>query len=222
MSYIVSWSGGKDSCFACYKAIREGYKVSHLINFILKENKKIKLHRISEKLIQLQAESIGIPLIQKEIKWESYEKEFKKSVKVLIPNGIKGIIFGDMYVQEYTVQKHKDWVEKVCGDLGVEAIEPLWELDPEIYLLELIDMGFEAIIISSKVDLFGKEWIGRKLDKNFLEYLKNNNIDICGEKGEYHTFVIDCPLFKKKIKINKSKPFLRDNYWFLDILEYSL
>jgi diphthamide synthase (EF-2-diphthine--ammonia ligase) len=85
-----------------------------------------------------------------------------------------------------------------------------------------MDAGFEAIIVSAKSDLIDEEWIGRKIDREFLRYLKDNNIDLCGENGEYHTFVTDGPLFKKRIEITKSKTITRDGYWFLDTIEYSL
>jgi len=217
MSYISSWSGGKDSCFACYKAICEGYNMSYLLNFISKEYKRVSFHGTEARLIQLQAEAMGVPLVQKETTWNGYEQEFKEAVKGLIPDGIKGMIFGDIYLQE-----HKDWTERVCRELGIEAIEPLWGKDPERVLIEFIDAGFEAVIVSAKSDLFDDKWIGRKVDREFVKYLKDNNIDICGENGEYHTFVTDGPVFKKKIKITKSKPITRDGYWFLDTLEYSL
>jgi uncharacterized protein (TIGR00290 family) len=217
MSYISSWSGGKDSCFACYKAIREGYNVSHLLNFISKEYERVSFHGTEAKLIQLQAEAIGIPLLQKETTWNGYEQEFKDAVRSLIPNGIKGIVFGDIYLQE-----HKDWVERVCGELGIEAIEPLWGQDPERLLLEFVDAGFEATIVSAKPKLFDDKWMGRKVDRELLSHLKDNNIDICGENGEYHTFVTDGPMFKKKINITRSQPITRDNHRFLDTLEYSL
>jgi len=217
MSYISSWSGGKDSCFACYQAICEGYNVSHLLNFISKEYKRVSFHGTEAKLIQLQAEAIGIPLLQKETTWNGYEQEFKDAVKSLIPNGVTGMVFGDIYLQE-----HKDWVERVCRELGIEAIEPLWEQDPERVLLEFIDAGFEATIVSAKSELFDDKWIGRKVDREFLSHLKDNNIDLCGENGEYHTFVTDGPMFQKRIKITKSQPITRDGYWFLDTLEYSL
>ena len=217
MSYISSWSGGKDSCFACYKAIGEGHNISHLLNFISKEYKRVSFHGTEAKLIQLQAEAIGIPLLQKETTWNGYEQEFKDAVKSLMPNGVKGIVFGDIYLQE-----HKDWVERVCGELGIEAIEPLWGQDPERVLLEFIDAGFEATIVSAKSELFDDKWIGRKVDRELLSHLKDNNIDLCGENGEYHTFVTGGPMFKKKINITKSKPITRDSYWFLDTLEYSL
>jgi len=217
MSYISSWSGGKDSCFACYQAIGEGYNISHLLNFISKQYKRVSFHGTEAKLIQLQAEAIGIPLLQKETTWNGYEQEFKDTVKSLIPNGVTGMVFGDIYLQE-----HKDWVERVCRELGIEAIEPLWGQDPERVLLDFIDAGFEAIIVSAKSDLFDDKWMGRKVGREFLSYLKDNNIDLCGENGEYHTFVTDGPMFNKKIKITKSQPITRDGYWFLDTLEYSL
>jgi uncharacterized protein (TIGR00290 family) len=210
VSYIASWSGGKDSCFACYKAMRDGYDISYLVNFISKEYKRVSFHGTEAKLIQLQSEAIRIPLLQKETTWNGYENEFKEAVKSLIPNGVQGMIFGDIYLQE-----HKDWTERVCSELGIKAVEPLWKKVPEKIILEFIDAGFEAIIVSAKADLFGKEWIGKRVDREFLRYLKDNNIDACGENGEYHTFVTDGPVFRKKIKIDMNMPIMRDGYWFL-------
>jgi len=177
----------------------------------------VSFHGIEAKLIQLQSEAIGIHLLQKETTWNGYEQEFKEAVRSLIPNGIVGMVFGDIYLQE-----HKDWVDRVCGELGIEAIEPLWGRDPEKVILEFIDAGFEAIIVSAKSDLFDKEWIGHKANRIFLKYLKESDIDVCGENGEYHTLVTDGPLFKKKIRITKSKPIKKGGHWFLDIIEYSL
>jgi diphthine-ammonia ligase len=73
MSYISSWSGGKDSCFACYQALSQGYKISHLTNFISQEFKRVSFHGTEAKLIQLQSQAIGIPLFQKETTWNGYE-----------------------------------------------------------------------------------------------------------------------------------------------------
>lgn len=217
MSYIGSWSGGKDSYFACYRAMCRGYDISCLVNFISKKYKRVSFHGTESKLIQLQAEALGLPLLQKETTGNGYEQEFKEAVRSLIPKGIKGMIFGDIYLQE-----HKDWVERVCGELGIEAVEPLWGEEPERILLDFINRGFEAIIVSAKADLFGEEWIGRKIDRDFFKYLKENNIDICGENGEYHTLVVDGPMFKKKIRITEKKSITREGCWFLDTVEYSL
>ena len=164
----------------------------------------------------MQAEAIGIPLLQKETTWNGYEQEFKNAVRSLIPDGVKGMVFGDIYLQE-----HKDWVERVCGELGIEVIEPLWGQEPEKILLEFIDTGFEAMIVSAKADLFDEGWIGQKVDREFLRYLQDRNIDVCGENGEYHTLVTYAPMFKGKIEITRSRPIVRDDYRFLDTLKYS-
>ncbi|MFX1364329.1 MAG: diphthine--ammonia ligase [Promethearchaeota archaeon] len=221
MSYLVSWSGGKDCCFACFKAISEGYNISHLINLVSKESKKIDTHNINTELIQLQAKSMHIPLIQQEISWNNYTQEFKRIIKPLIKNSLKGIIFGDIYLEEFEIQKHKKWAENVCGELGVQAVEPLWGYSADDIYLELIEVGFKAIIVSLKANLINKKWLGQFLDKSYFEYLKDNQINTCGELGEFHTFVTDCPLFKEKINIKQHNSILRDNYWYLNILEYS-
>jgi len=214
---IASWSGGKDSCFACYKAILQGHEICYLINFISKEYRRVSFHGTEANLIQLQAEAVGIPLVQKETTWGGYEQEFKEAVKSLIPERVEGMVFGDVYLQE-----HRDWVERVCGELGIEAVEPLWGIAPERVLMEFLDAGFEAKVVSAKADLFDERWIGRNVDESFLRYLRDNKIDVCGENGEYHTFVTDGPLFKKKIRITESRPVKRDDRWFLDTVEYSL
>ena len=217
MSYIASWSGGKDSCFACYQAILKGYHISYLLNFISQEYRRVRFHGTEARLIHMQAEAIGTSLLQKETTPDGYEQEFKETVRSLIPKGIEGMIFGDIYIEE-----HKEWTERVCREIGIEAIEPLWGKDQEGLLLEFIDAGFEAKIVSAQSDLFDKKWIGRKVDRDFLKYLQENNIDACGENGGYHTLVTNGPLFKKKIEITESNSIRRDGYWFLDTLEYSL
>jgi uncharacterized protein (TIGR00290 family) len=111
-------------------------------------------------------------------------------------------------------------VERICNDLEIELILPLWKCDSEQIVTEFIDVGFEAIVASAKADLFGNEWLGRKIDKEFVSDLHsfNNAIDPCGEFGEFHTFVTDGPIFKNRIRIVNSKKILKDGYWFLDIL----
>ncbi len=85
-----------------------------------------------------------------------------------------------------------------------------------------MDSGFEAIVVSVRDGLLSKEWLGRKVDEKFMRDLSDSDkpIDPCGENGEFHTLVIDGPIFKKKIAIVKSEPTLREGYWFLDITEF--
>lgn len=222
MNVISSWSGGKDSCLACYKAMNEGYQVEYLLNFISKEYKRCCFHGLEAELLNLQANLIGIPIIQKEVSadMEEYEREFKQAVSEVKAGVITGMVFGDVYLEE-----HKIWVDRVCKDLEIQPIEPLWGMPPEKVLEDFIDFKFKAVVVSCKAELFDKEFIGRVVDKNFLEELKRKNICPCGENGEFHTFVIDGPIFKKRIEITKSQTILKEGfwkYWFLDIQEYKI
>lgn len=214
--YLSSWSGGKDSCLAYYRALQSGYKVASLVNFISSEYKRVRFHGTDRKLIHVQSELLGVPLCQQETSNDNYEPAFKDAVRNLKPQGIKGMVFGDIYIDE-----HKEWVERVCSELGIEAVEPLWKQDTENLLTEFIDTGFQAVIVSAQAELIDRDWIGKTVDKNFMAYLKTKpDVDVCGERGEYHTFVTSGPVFNGKIEITDTEVINKDGYWLLDIKDY--
>ncbi len=218
---ISSWSGGKDSCLACYRVIKQGYNVKYLLNFISRETGRCCFHGMEAKLLKLQAELIGIPLVQKEVTADmrEYEKEFKSAVAELKLKGSEAIVFGDIYLEE-----HKSWVDRVCQDLQISPIEPLWNNLPADLLEEFIGLGFKAVVVSCQADKFDRNFVGRYLDKNLICELKSKGVCPCGENGEFHTLVVDGPLFKRKIEILESKPVLKKGfweYWFLDIKRYN-
>jgi len=217
MSYASSWSGGKDGCFACYQAIRQGYDISHLVNFIAQEYPRVRFHGTDAKLIQLQSQAVGIPLLQKETSWDGYERDFKEAVSSLVPGGVEGMVFGDIYLDE-----HKEWVERVCGEIGITALEPLWGRKTGEIVSDFIASGFRARIVGAKAELIDKEWMGRYLDEDFKNYLESKGIDPCGENGEYHTLVVDGPIFQSRLEITESKPIKRENHYFWDITGYRL
>ncbi len=215
-----SWSGGKDSCFACYKALQSGYEIKYLVNFISREHRRCCFHGVEAGLLKLQAERIGIPLMQKEVAadMKQYEKEFKEAMRGLISEGIGKVIFGDIYLLD-----NVNWVERVCKDAGVTPVEPLWNMPPSEIIEEFIGSGFKAVVVSCKDDCMGKEFIGRPVDRKFVAELKRRNICPCGENGEFHTLVVDGPIFRKKIEILESEPILKEGFWkhwFLDIKRY--
>jgi diphthine-ammonia ligase len=215
--YAASWSGGKDSCFACWRAISQGLKVSHLLNFINTDSTRAMSHGLDSKLIALQAQAMALPILQQKVTWETYEAGFKAALGELKLKGITGLITGDIYLQE-----HKDWIDRVCGESGFKAVLPLWEMDGARLMADFIKDGFKAIVVSVKAEFLGKEWLGRQVDGKLVSELNQLKIDVCGEAGEFHTFVYDGPMFRKPIKIGKAVPIARDNHYTLDIQEYSL
>ena len=215
---ISSWSGGKDSSFACYLAKTQGYEITHLVNFISKEFRRVSFHGTRAHLVYRQAEAVGIPLAQYAVPPDMalYERTFKKAATAMKCQGAEAMVFGDIYLQE-----HRDWVERVCDDIGLVPVLPLWGKDPEELLKEFIDAGFEAVVVSAKAEFFTEEWLGRRIDRSFLvdlkQLVKGKDVDVCGEKGEYHTVVVDGPLFKERLEITRGERVQRDGYWFLDV-----
>jgi len=215
------WSAGKDSCFACYKAIALGYDLSLLFNFMEPGGKNSLSHGLPAALIFKQSQAIGIPIEQKSMPkdGEAYREEFKALICEWKDRaGVEGVVFGDIYLKE-----HKEWIDAVCRDAGVEPIMPLWGRDTKELILEIIDSGFKSMVVAVKADLLGKEWLGRIIDRKFVEELKPE-IDPCGEKGEFHTLVVDGPIFKGPIRILDAQPVFGESFgkhWFLDIREYA-
>jgi uncharacterized protein (TIGR00290 family) len=219
LKVVVTWSGGKESSFACYKVgSSKKFEVSFLLNMITTDAKKSMTHGIRTELLLAQSEAIGISIVQRKTTWRSYEKDFKEEIENLKQFGIKGIVFGDIDLQE-----HRDWNERVCDELGVEPIFPLWGQNRVTLLESFIDAGFEAFVVALKVNLLSEKLLGCRIDKEFIKELsKNSNIDLCGEKGEYHTFVTDGPLFNKRIKLINGQKILKNKCWFWDITKYEI
>ena len=118
---FVSWSGGKDSCLACYRAATDGMKVRYLANTVSEDGKRSCSHGLSATVIKTQAQAMGIPIVQCRTNQNNYEAEFKNVLRTLKQEGVEGGIFGDIDFEE-----HRQWVERVCQDVAITPHLPLW------------------------------------------------------------------------------------------------
>ncbi|HDS44485.1 MAG TPA: diphthine--ammonia ligase [Methanomicrobia archaeon] len=191
---FVSWSGGKDSSLACLRALTAGCEVSYLLNMLDESGERERAH--------------GIPLIQVNASW-GYEPEFKAAVRRLKREGIERGVFGDIDLRE-----HRTWVERVCEELVIVPLLPLWGIDPDALLHEFVTAGFEAIVVATRVN---KDWLGRTIDESFISELQECEFHAAGESGEYHSFVINGPLFKRRIRVSETERVRHGDHWFLDI-----
>jgi len=157
----------------------------------------------------MQAEAIGIPLIQVKTSWEDYEDNFLKVVRELQDKGIEGGVFGDMDLKE-----HREWVERVCSEIGIKAFLPLWGMKSEELIEELLRLKFKAIIVATRLD---ENFLGKVFDKALVRQISKLGSHPCGENGEYHTFVTDGPVFRKALKVTGGEKKRRDNVWFWEI-----
>jgi len=213
MKAFVSWSGGKESSLACWKVIKRGFEVKYLLNMVSEGGRYSHSHGISLPLLKKQAEAIKIPIVQVKTTWKSYEENFKKAVLRLKEEGIEAGVFGDIDLRE-----HRDWIERVCRELKIKAILPLWGQEREKLLKEFIEVKFEAIVVAIDTNYLDKELLGERINEEFIQKLKERkNIDLCGEKGEYHTFVYGGPIFKKPLEFITGKRILRDKRCFLEV-----
>ena len=215
---FVSWSGGKDAALSYYRAMGD-FQVTHLLNMVAEDGRISRSHGIRTDVLRLQGEAMSLPVVQVRSSWETYEAEFKNALSGLKGRGVEVGIFGDIDLEE-----HREWVGRVSRESGMEAVLPLWGEKKRANLIEeLIEAGFEAVVVASRKDLLGPEWLGRRIDHDFVRDIsKIKGVDISGENGEYHTFVVSGPIFKKRINILKSEKTIRNQHCFLDILECEL
>lgn len=218
MKIAVSWSGGMESALACFKASKEGYDIKYLVVFV-SETWPAFCHPI--KIMELQAKSIGIPLLKLQVK-EPYEQGYREAVKKLIEKGVEGIVTGDIYVVD---DLHGRWMDKVTEGLDIKVIMPLWEQNTTEVLNEEVSSGFKSVFTCLGQQWFTGEWLGKELNLDSAEDLKvlakKKNMDPCGENGEYHTMTIDGPNFKEKINISKYSKEKKNDRLFIKINEYS-
>lgn len=213
MRLFVSWSGGKDSALAAYRACRQGHQLACLLNCIAEDGSRTRSHGLPAGLIGLQAQAMGLPLVQVQTSWEEYEAKFKEALCALRDEGVAGGVFGDMDIQE-----HRQWVERVCAEVGMQPFLPLWGDDPWGLLNEFWGAGFQAIVVATRL---GPALIGRRLDAALVAEMVLQGAHPCGEEGEYHTLVTDGPLFRSPLRVEfpQGQPvsYERDGVWFLNV-----
>lgn len=215
MKVISMWSGGKDSCLACYRAKNQGYDIVSLLNFTTSSEESSLSHGLSAEVIGRQAKMTEIPSSQKAMPKEGYRDAFKSLIEEWKrTKDIEGIVFGDIYLEG-----HREWIDSVCRELQVKPVMPIWTKDTASLMDEFISLGFKAIIVATRADKLGKEWLGREIDTDLMkEFEGMGGIDPCGENGEFHTFVYDGPLFKEKVRFNTGNKTLRDGRWLLEVI----
>ena len=208
---VVSLSGGKDSTYALYTALKEGVKVDYLM-FI-----KIggKAHLENRWLMKLVSESIGIPAITVGGRISDIRKGLQK---VKAGTFVSGVM---------TTPEHMDYYREICDPINVKHYAPLWGKNPLTALAEMKQLGFRMLVIEVDVSMgANKDWLGTELDDKMLRELEqlkvSRSINPIGEFGEYHTVVVDCPIYKKIISVTKSKTVWKKSKGYFEIKKAEL
>lgn len=210
--FVASWSGGKDSALAYYRALQAGGVAKRIWTMFEEDKERSKSHALPPEIIQAQADSLGVPLMIRGASWHRYEMQFLGAMKECVDAGIANGVFGDIDLED-----HLTWVQTACAKVGMTAIHPLW-MEPRRNLLEeFVQVGFEAYIVVVNTKMMPAEFIGRRFTIDLMDELEALGIDSCGEAGEFHTVVVDGPIFEKRVSIKFKGQHERDGYVFLDV-----
>jgi uncharacterized protein (TIGR00290 family) len=215
---LVSWSGGKDSAIALYEILKnKGYRVSALLSTLTEGYDRISMHGVRRILLERQVASLGFPLeevfISKNASNEEYELNMGRVLAKYKDAGVTSVVFGDIFLED--LRKYR---EEKLATLGLQGIFPLWKRDTRELAHSLTALGFKAVTTCVDTNTLGRQFVGRVIDKQFLSELPET-VDLCGENGEYHSFVSDGPIFKEEISYALGEIVLRENrFYYCDLI----
>ncbi len=212
MRYALFWSGGKDSLLALDRARQNGLEVSHLVNIYEGSSGRVRFHGVRKELIASQAEALGIELLQKKTHPETFEQAFRSSLQDLQRLGVEGIVFGNIHLADI-----RAWYEQRTKEMGFQHVEPLWGDAPSNLAREFVRRGHRARIVSVYLTCGRREWIGKEFSDDLIRELESTeNTDVCGERGEYHTFAFGGPLFRIPLTMHIESQLEMENHLILD------
>ncbi|MEN3186683.1 MAG: diphthine--ammonia ligase [Atribacterota bacterium] len=209
---FVSFSGGKDSHLSLFKARQDGLRVEALLVMLSDQGDFTAGHRLPLSFLQRQAEAMGIPLFYEHASWEEYEQRFLGMLRVFRAMGIEGGVFGDI-----DLWPHREWVEKVCTEAGLVPYLPLWGKDRHEVAQEIIDSGFEAYIVVVKDQFLSSAFLGRRYIQQLILDLEKLGVDICAEEGEFHTVVVNGPVYKYPVQYSFGGIRKEEGYHILEV-----
>lgn len=195
---LFNWSSGKDSALALYKILQNSkFEISCLLTSVNQEFQRVSMHGIRVELLELQAKSIGIPLeimsIPETPTMEVYEKVLQEKLEKQKNKGITHSIFGDIFLEDLRLYR-----EAKLATMGFKGVFPLWKIPTKDLIQEFISLGFKTIVVCVNEKYLDKSFVGRIIDQQFIDDLPEN-VDVCGENGEFHTFSFDGPIFSQPI-----------------------
>ena len=215
---LFTWSGGKDSALALYELqSRHDHEIVSLLTTLTEDYDRISMHGIRSILLEQQANSLDLPIekiyISKNSSNEDYEVKMREVLQKHLTAGVSSVVFGDIFLED--VRKYR---EENLLKIVMKAIFPIWERDTTELAHRFIDLGFKAVITCVDSNVLDKIFIGKPFDEQFLSELPAT-IDPCGENGEFHSFVYDGPIFKKRVSYTKGEVVLRDSrFWYCDLI----
>lgn len=211
----MSWSSGKDSAACLSKLLSDGHSVDCLLTTVTKDYNRVSMHGVRSELLKRQAGALGLPLkildIPSQCSNEIYQAKMSDMISQLRKDGFSQIAFGDLFLEDIRAYREQNMKET-----GIEPVFPLWGRDTRELSRQLIQKGYKCIVSCTDPRKVPDSLCGRDYDLKFLESLPDN-VDPCGENGEFHTFITDGPDFKFPIHVKRGQKVTRDGFCFMDL-----
>lgn len=211
-TYALSWSGGKDSTLALDRATRQGLNVGCLFNIYEGSTNRVRFHGVRRELIESQARALGLELVHRATHPDDFETVFRAVLEELKERGVHGTIFGNIHLADV-----RAWYEERTTGFGFQHVEPLWGELPGALVREFVRGGYLARVVSVDLQQGRREWLGREITDVLIAEFEHAGIDPCGEKGEYHTFVFDGPLFAEPVNVREAGQLEMEGHALLDL-----
>jgi len=213
ITFVASYSGGKDGALALYRAVKKGHEPICLLTTYNESTERSWFHGVPAAVLHNVSELMGIPLeLIKTGEGNKYDKDFENALVHMKERGARTCVFGDIDIQE-----HRDWCDTRCKNAGLKSMFPLWNNDRRELVYELIDSDIKAIITIVDTSKMSEKFLGMRLTRKLADEISAGGVDICGENGEYHTLVYDSPLFREPLQFTLGEIVRQGNISILPV-----
>lgn len=212
--HAVIFSGGKDSTLALDRAVRQGYTRLRLVTLYDEASQRVRFHGVPVPLMRAQGEALGLPMRCVPTTPATFEATFLALLGDLAAEGLRGAIFGNIHLADV-----RAWYEERVRAAGLEHIEPLWGEDPSTLVRETLTRGYRSLLTCIDTTRAKAEWLGQMISADLVAAFERAGIDVCGERGEYHTLVTDGPLFRHPLAIQTGAVHSEGDFQQLDVRE---
>lgn len=207
----ISWSGGKDCCLALLRAWPD-FDIVAMITMFSEDGERSRSHGLRPAVVAAHAARLGLEELSARCSWDTYTDEYIATLARLPERGVTHVVFGDIMGDG-----HREWNERVCRAHGLTPVMPLWAQPTSQLVREFIALGGEARLVTVRTPLLDRSWLGLTLSEETVQRLESLGVDPCGEFGEYHTVVTNCPRFSSPLALVTGESVRRGDCWALDL-----